>query len=159
MSNGKLLTLQRAFRKNRDGIAATEFALFAPLLLGSILVMADIGIAVTEQVKLQQVVRGGAEFVMNGVTTTEDLRELMEAAASGLDSQDRDDVNYSGLPLVDAVQSCRCSSGGSIVSCSSTCDANTRPAYIFYDLSAEKTYEALFLADMDLRAEIRVQTR
>lgn len=159
MINGTLLNLQRAFQKNRDGIAAMEFALFAPLLLGAVLVMADIGIAITEQVKLQQLVRGGAEFVMNGVTDTEDLRELMEAAATGLDSQDRDDVDLAGMPLVDAVQSCRCSSGGAEISCNSTCDANARPAYIFFDLSAEKTHDALFISDMDLRAEIRVQTR
>jgi Flp pilus assembly protein TadG len=155
----RLTSLARRFRKNRKGIAATEFALFTPMLMGAILLMADIGLAITEQIRLQQVVRAGAEFAMTGVTTTADLRDLMEAAATGLDSQDRDDVDMSGAPVVDAIQSCRCTSDGSEVSCTSTCDANSRPAYVFLDLSAEKTYDALFLEDMELRAEVRVQAR
>ncbi|MGE0408174.1 MAG: TadE/TadG family type IV pilus assembly protein [Amphiplicatus sp.] len=145
------------FLRDRRAIAATEFALFAPMVMGAILVMADLGLAIGEQIRLQQTVRTGAEFVMAGVSDTAELRDLMEAAASGVDSQDRDDVSLGGLPLVDAVRSCRCSSESAAVACTTVCAS--RPAYIFYDLSAEKTYGALFIPDIDLRAETRVQVR
>ncbi|MEE2690685.1 MAG: TadE/TadG family type IV pilus assembly protein [Pseudomonadota bacterium] len=156
--------MMRTFRRivrfgaDRNAIAATEFALFAPILTAALLLMSDIGLAITEQISLQQGVRAGAQFVMSGVTDTEDLKDLIRAATTGLSKSDQDDVNLGGAPLVDAVKSCRCASDGAEVACDSTC-ANDRPCYVFFDLSAEKTYEALFIPDIPLKAEIRVQTR
>ncbi|MEQ8179972.1 MAG: pilus assembly protein [Amphiplicatus sp.] len=152
------LKFPTALMRRKDGVAAIEFAIFAPILTAALLLMSDIGLAMTERISLQQGVRAGAQFVMSGVTDTEDLKDLIRAASTGLSKSDQDDVSLGGAPLVDAVKSCRCSSDGAIVACDSTC-ADDRPCYVFFDLSAEKTYEALFIPDIPLKAEIRVQTR
>lgn len=144
---------------DRRGASAIEFAICAPVLLGGLIVMTDIGLALNERMNLDQAVRAGAEFVMNDVTDESDLEELVGAAATGYSSDDPQNVNSSPRPTVDVVMSCSCPGVTTPPSCSEICTSNERPPNVYYDISATKTYEAIFLPDFALRTQIRVQVR
>lgn len=147
------------FRRNRAGAAAVEFAIGAPLLLGGLVVMADLGLAINAKMNLEQAVRAGAEFVMGGATDADQIEEMVASAATGYSSDDPNNVDNKALPTVTALKVCKCPGSDAPVSCSDLCAANQKPPYAYYDIDAQMTYDALFLPDMTLATTIEVQVR
>ncbi len=147
------------FLKTRRGAAAVEFAIGAPVLLGGLVIMVDLGLAMNARMNLDQAVRAGAEFVMGEVTDTDQLEEQVASAATGFSSDDPNNVDNRPRPTVSAVKVCKCPSSTAAVSCTALCAANQKPPYAYYDLDAEATYDAIFLPDFTLRTAIEVQVR
>src|SRR5712691_5743128 len=52
----------RALVRAERGNAAVEFALAAPILLGLLVPMADLGMAFSQQIKVQQAAAAGAQY-------------------------------------------------------------------------------------------------
>lgn len=152
--------LCRRFGVDRRGVAAIEFAIGAPVLLGGLVIMVDLGLAMNAQMNLDQAVRAGAEFVMGGdVTDTSQLEDLVASAATGYAADDPDNVNNVTRPTVSAVKVCKCPGSDAHVSCTDICLPAEVPPYAYYDLTAQTPYDAIFLPDFTLRTEIQIQVR
>jgi Flp pilus assembly protein TadG len=151
--------LLRRLGADRRGAAAVEFAIGAPVLLGGLVIMTDLGLAMNARMNLDQAVRAGAEFVMGDITDTDQLEELIASAATGYAGDDPNNVDNQARPAVTALKVCKCPNSSAFVSCADLCTANNTPPYVYYDLGAEAVYDAIFLPDFTLRTKIEVQVR
>jgi hypothetical protein len=143
----KLFERIKAFAANVAGTAGLEFAICAPILLGGLILMTDIGLAINVKMNLDQSVKSGAQFVMGDVTNEDDLGNLMMAAATGAAHDDVRNVNNEAAPEFTALRSCKCPGSNGTVSCDSLCTADQTPPRIFYDITGTQTYEAMALPD------------
>ena len=155
----KSSSLFRSFRKSRDGSSAVEFAIAAPMLIISLITVTDIGLAMQQRMNLDQSVRAGAEFAMNNVSDVETIKEMVKSAATGSHGQNRNDVS-SNAPTVTVPPSyCECPDArGTAVACDVLCTGDVPPS-IFYDISATRRYDAIFVPDFTLASQITVQVR
>lgn len=147
-------SLRRLFWSRR-ATAAVEFAIGAPVLLGGLVVMADLGLAMNAKMNLDQAVRAGAEFVMGDTTDTAQIEKLVASAATGYAA------GTPGVtaPTVTAAKVCKCPGSSAAVSCTNLCAANNAPPYAYYDIDAQSVYNAIFLPDITLKTAIEVQVR
>jgi pilus assembly protein CpaE len=147
------------FVKARDGSSAIEFAIAAPMLILSLITVTDIGLAMQQRMNLDQSVRAGAEFAMNNVSDVETIKEMVKSAATGSYGQQRNDVT-SNAPTVTVPPSyCECPDAkGTVVPCDQLCTGDVPPS-IFYDISATRLYDAIFIPDFTLASQITVQVR
>src|SRR5438094_644587 len=105
----RLASLMRAERGN----VAIEFALATPILLGLLVPVADVGIAFSQQLQVQQAAQAGAQYaVLHGFNSSAISNAV--TAATALPS-----VSASPAPT----QSCGCPTGTTIstAACSSAC--------------------------------------
>lgn len=151
--------LLRGFGGDRRGAAAVEFAIGAPVLLGGLVIMADLGLAMNAQMNLDQAIRAGAEFVMGDVTDTSQIEDLVASAATGYAAGDPNNVNNTPRPTVTAIKVCKCPGSDAAVSCTDICQPAEIPPYTYFDLTARSTYDALFLPDFTLQTTIEIQVR
>lgn len=158
MRHHALRDIARLFRCPK-GSSGVEFAISAPIMLGGLLVMTDIGLAFNAQMNLDQAVKAGAQFVMSDVTEESTLEDLMTSAATGYSSTDPQNVNNENAPTFDAPKVCKCPGSEAPVSCDNLCTAGSIPPFVYYTLAAQQTYDAIVLPDFDLQASIRVQVR
>lgn len=150
----------KTFVKNRRATAGVEFAIGAPMLLGGLVIMTDIGLAFNQQMNLDQAIRSGAEFVMAEETDDVDqIENLVAAAAVGDDPDNPTDVSPADFPTVEAVKSCKCPGSDVSASCTTLCAPTNVPPSIYYTLAATQNYDAIFLPDFVLNTQIRVQVR
>jgi Flp pilus assembly protein TadG len=113
------------------GTAAIEFALATPILIGLLVPVADLGMAFSQQIKVQQAAQAGAQYALlhgydgsrisNAVTAATTLASISAAPAP--------------------TTSCGCPTGTAIAPavCSSTCaDGEAAGSYVF--VSAQSAY-------------------
>ena len=143
----------------RKGSSGVEFAISAPIMLGGLLIMTDIGLAFNAQMNLDQAVKSGAQFVMSDVTDEATLEDMMTSAATGYSSSDPQNVNNENAPTFDAPKACKCPGSDASVSCDLLCTAGSIPPFVYYTLSGQQTYDAIVLPDFNLQSSIRVQVR
>jgi Flp pilus assembly protein TadG len=134
--------LRRLLRCNR-GAAAVEFGLSAPLLLGVLVPVADLGLAFSTQQQLQDAVQAGALYA----TTHPWNQNAASAIASAVTAA----TPLSGISTSPSpYQMCGCPSGTSVnggtsgsgittASCGSTC-SNGETAGYYVVISAQRTY-------------------
>ena len=78
---------QRNFIKNTDGVAATEFAFIAPLLIVMIIGIFDIGMYISQKNKLENLAKSSAIYVSLGglpANVETDLIDVVELSDSAL---------------------------------------------------------------------------
>lgn len=155
----KLKTQLSCLFARRDGTAGVEFAIMAPILLGFLVIMTDIGLAFTAQMNLDQAVKSGAEFVFGDVSNVDTLETLMTAAATGASASAPTNVNSSNRPTFEAGKFCRCPGSNAAVSCDQVCTSDNSPPRIFYNITGVQTFDAMALPDFSLQSTIRVQVR
>src|SRR5713226_6591707 len=112
-------TLRRAARRltllirSERGNAAIEFALATPILLGLLVPVADLGMAFSQQLQVQQAAQAGAQYaVLHGYNSS----AISNAVTAG--------TTLSGVTAYPApTQGCGCPSGSAITTatCASTC--------------------------------------
>src|SRR5712691_1012613 len=125
---GRLAFLARA----EHGNAAIEFALATPILLGLLVPVADLGIAFTQQIQVQQAAQAGAQYaLLHGASNLNNISSAVTAA-----------TNLPGVSAAPAPsQSCGCPTGTAIASaaCASTCtNGETAGTYVF--VNAQSAY-------------------
>jgi Flp pilus assembly protein TadG len=160
----RFLELLGKCRASEDGVSAVEFGLMAPFLLFfPLLSMVDVGMAISERMAVDSVLRAGAHEAMKD---------------SGKDKEDKEDkvlealyaISAKNFPLANGVAPdglnapkftvkylCDCPEQQN-VACSATCSGNVATS-IFYDLTGKKTFTGNFLPAIELAPEIRVQVR
>ncbi len=124
---GRLAFLARAERGN----AAIEFALASPILLGLLTPVADLGIAFTQQIQVQQAAQAGAQYALLHGFSSSAISNAVTAA-----------TNLPGVSAAPApTQSCGCPTGTTIAAatCASTCtNGETAGTYVF--VNAQSSY-------------------
>jgi pilus assembly protein CpaE len=155
----KKSSLLSTFKHDRDGSSAVEFAIAAPMLILSLITVTDIGLAMQQRMNLDQSVRAGAEFAMNNVSDVNTIKEMVKSAATGAYGQARNDVS-SNTPTVTVPPAyCECPDArGTAVACNVLCAGDIPPS-IFYDISATRRYDAIFIPDFTLASQMTVQVR
>jgi Flp pilus assembly protein TadG len=125
----RLVRLARAERGN----AAIEFALATPILLGLLVPVADLGIAFSQQIQVQQAAQAGAQYALLHGYNSSAISNAVTAATK--------------LPAVSVTsgypkQSCGCPTGTTIdltAACASTC-ANGETAGSYVIVNAQSAY-------------------
>lgn len=132
-----LKPLGMKFLSESKGVAATEFALVAPVLVILALGVIDVGNAVSENFDLKAAARVGAEFAVANSTDTAGI----EAAVRSANNNDSDALSVTTTVF------CECSFQSSITcgeSCPGTEDTTPRQ---FVTVSVTDSYNPLFLPD------------
>src|SRR4051812_2892660 len=112
------------------GTAALEFALSTPILVGLLVPVADLGIAFSQQIQVQQAAQAGAQYAANHPWYTNAATDIARAVTSA-----------TALPVAASPtprQMCGCASETTLteVTCGSTC-ANTETAGYYVVVNAQ----------------------
>lgn len=111
----------KSFRRDKSGVAAVEFALFAPFLMMAALFMFDFSTMALDKMKLTSGVRSASQYVLSGGDDDAVIRQLV--------------IDGSGLALsvddIDITPYCNCTGSDTTVSCFSSCgdDMDTPRTY------------------------------
>jgi Flp pilus assembly protein TadG len=132
-------------RDETAGIAATEFAFVAPLLLGGLLAMVDAGSATAIRMEMDRNVRAGAQAAMSLNNDADAIETIVLSSADNPEDMD-----------VDVQLVCACSDIAN--ACTAPCATGAAPD-VFFDITAERAYDGILLGDRLLRAHTRVQIR
>lgn len=151
----------RKFRILRDnaGTAAVEFALGAPVVIFSFVMMSDIGFAINQKMVLDQALRAGASYAMQGESDPAVLKKLVISSATGQYSATPTADALAARPNVDVTKKCECPDGSTPATCSTLCLPEELPPSIYFVFAASKTYNAMMLPDIPLNSTITVQVR
>jgi Flp pilus assembly protein TadG len=121
----------------RSGTSVVEFAVAAPVLLGLLVPVADLGVAFAQRVEVQQAVQAGAQYAAFHPWSTSAPSDISNAvlAASPLGS-----ISVTPAPY----QACGCPSGSTITAatCTSTC-ANGETAGYYVVITAQAPYSPM----------------
>lgn len=142
-----LLTKLRQFRKDKRGVAAVEFALFAPFLVASALMMAELGFVAFDKMKLTSGVRSASQYVLTGGKDETVIKTLIS--------------NGSGFAAGDLTISvtlyCSCAVDDAVAECFSNCSDDDTPRT--YRQIAAKTVSARLFKEWPLTSVAEVRTR
>lgn len=156
---GDAKALFRALLRDQRGVSAVEFALIASVLFGGLLSTVDIGLAVTERMNLDSVLRAGANAAMADPGETGVLKVLKATASENFTLSDETNATAQHPVTLSAVRFCACAEDTTApVDCSTTCSGLTQ-TFAYYRLTAAKTYNGLILPQIDFKAEMQVQVR
>ncbi len=154
-----MTSFAHAFARSDRGTSAIEFAICAPVLIIGLLIVTDVGLAVTDRMRLDQAVRSGAEFAMNSVDDANTIKDMVKASATGAYGTALNDVDSGDIPTVAADKFCECPDApGVAASCSALCTGDVVP-YAYWRIGATKQYSGIFIPSLPLSTEITVQTR
>lgn len=129
-----------------SGLAAVEFALLVPPFALGLLMMADIGLALFEKMRMTQALRTAAQLA---ITQAPDENQLTSAVRASLPS------GWSAV-TVSVSRACECAS--TPASCNALCPDN-RPPSIFTTVAASKGYAPILVPPFSIAAAIEVRTR
>jgi Flp pilus assembly protein TadG len=120
--------------RSTNGTSVVEFAVAAPVLLGLLVPVADLGMAFAQRQQVQQAVQAGAQYAASHPWHRDAPNDITNAvrAASPI----------SGLSVTPApYQACGCPSGSAVatVTCGATC-ANGQIAGYYVVISAQLPY-------------------
>jgi Flp pilus assembly protein TadG len=120
--------------RGSEGTAAVEFGLAAPLLLGLLVPIVDLGMACSQRIQVQQSAQAGAQYAAFHPWNTNSPSEIANAARSA--------STLSGITTTPSpFQVCGCPTGSTVSSanCGSTC-ANSETAGYYVVVTTELPY-------------------
>ena len=147
-----------AILRDATGVSAAEFAIAAPILLGLLVPVGDLGIAFSTQLQVEQAVQAGAQYAATHPWNNNSSNDIAAAvtSASGL-------AGLAASPMPQQV--CGCSTGTAIttVTCGGTCPDGD-PAGYYAVVSAQYRYTPVlpysFLGNsLTLTAQSMIRTR
>lgn len=150
-----LLARLREFLRDDAGVAVIEFALIGPTLLFMLLAAIDLGNVLSEREAMGHVLRSGAQMAMLDQGSPAVLTAMQGAASERF-------VLTAGSKTsiaLGASRFCACPTApATSTSCSTICTGNV-PTYIFYRMTATKTYNGILFPLFNLAPAIQVQVR
>ena len=148
----------RALARSAGGMAAVEFGLAAPVLAGLLVPVADLGIAYSRQIQVQQAAQAGAQYAAFHPWNSNSVNAISNAVTSA-----------STLPGISAspapAEFCGCPTGNSVssVTCNSTCpDGQTAGYYVVVNAKLSYTPQLPYSVlgnPVTLRAQATVRVR
>lgn len=126
--------LMRRGQSDRSGASAVELAIISPLLIGMMVVTADLGLAIYANMQVSNAVHAGAHYAI--------VRGFDESSISNVVAKASSYVTVEPAPA--PTQFCGCASNAGItsVSCNSTCSGGTTSGN-YARVSAQATYSPL----------------
>lgn len=143
----------------RRGVSAVEFALLAPVLGFSLIATVDLGFGLSERMAMDHALRSGAQRAMADPGASEALATMRATATMNFTLDDQ--LPAAGVePLsLSAIRYCACPENvGFAVTCSTIC-TGSKPTFIFYRMTAQKTYRPRLLPVMTFTRSAQVQIR
>lgn len=143
----------KRFWAETAGVAAIEFALLAPTLLVMLLASMDLSAVLSEREGLDHVLRSGAQLAMADAGSSAVLA-VMQGAAS-------EQFPQAAVPAVtlSASRFCACPNApATSVGCGTICTGN-QPTYIFYNMSATKSFSGILFPRFDFAPALQVEVR
>ena len=145
-------------RRAEDGTSAVEFALFAPVLVFSLLAAVDIGLAEYERMTIDHSLRAAAQSAMTDPGANAVLKVLETTASKNFTLSDGPTASPGALTVA-VNRFCACPNNPSVaVACSTTC-TESAPTFIYYRLLGTKIHNAMILPAMTLSPSLQVQVR
>ena len=141
LRSSRLLRLMRC----EAGVAASEFAIFAPMVIIGMLMMVDVGLAVGARMEMDRNVRAGAQAAMSLNNDLDSIRGIILASTEQPDNL-----------TVDVDMQCACSETSA--ACTAQCPSGEAPA-VFVEISATQPYGGIIMPDRTLASQTRVQIR
>ena len=135
----------RALVQNRSGVAAIEMGLVTPIILFGLILMVDVGIAVSERMELDRNVRAGAQAVMALTNEPKEVKDLIVASTEGANN-------------VSVTVNKTCTCGNAASACNTMCGVDEPPS-VFLNISAVKPYTGIMLPAFNLESQTHVQLR
>ena len=152
MRGRRVLRVARSFFSDTRGVAAVEFALFAPLLVFGLLAMTDVGMAVYQRMSVDHILRSGVHHAIEDPGAPA-VKSALNTIASADGMWGEDELDF----IVDRFCACA-ETPETKVDCATSCD-DSRPTSIYYSLSADLTVPGLILPSFNLQPAMRVQIR
>lgn len=149
----------KALATNEEGASAVEFALFAPVLAFALVAMADVGLALNERASMDHILRAGSQAAMADPGEVK-VREVIETTLAEAGAP-------TGLSVDLVKRYCACPEDADVAplsapDCSTLC-TDSAPPFVFYQMDASKTYDAMsvpdILPDFRLGSSAKVQVR
>ena len=135
------------FFRNKDGAAAVEFGLIAPVLVAVVVGVGTYGLEIIAYSKMREAVNTGAQYALTTSDTTSDISTIVDAAW--------DDKPSSGA-TVSVTQRCVCA--GVTNDCSTACANGDYPQKMT-TITATRSYAELGGQTKTLSASQQVRTR
>lgn len=148
-----------SWERCEGGVAVVEFALIAPILAFTLLASIDLGLAVSQRMAIEDVLRAGAQSAMAdpGETTVLDVMRATAqpnfTLAGATASTAQSDLTLS----VSRFAACP-EDPGFAVAASKIC-AGSKPTFIYYRMSASKTYTGWIAPAIQFDRAVQVQIR
>ena len=136
------------FLRNKDGAAAVEFGLIAPVLVAVLVGVGTYGLEIIAYSKMREAVTTGAQYALTTSENTSDITTIVNAAW--------DDKPSSGA-TVSVTQRCVCA--GVTNDCSTTCAATGDYPQKMTTITATRGYTELGGQTKTLTASQQVRTR
>ena len=156
---GMLRAWMVAARRAESGVAALEFALFAPVLFFGLVATADVGLALYERMTLDHALRAGAQSAMGDPGKDAVLGVLSATAAKNFPPASPDAAALPSQLVLSVDRYCTCSGDtATAVACSTTCPG-TASTYIYYRLAAAITRDSMILPDISFSPSLQVQVQ
>jgi Flp pilus assembly protein TadG len=128
-----ILNILNKFRQSTSGVAATEFALVAPVLLILVLGLIDVSTAVTGSLDLKTSARAGAEYALANSDDAIGIRAAVIGATG----------NTSATLTVTTTVFCECARVA--LTCGQTCPLDSSVPDQFVKVAVSDAYSPLFL--------------
>ena len=143
----------------RHGVSAVEFALVAPVLGFSLIATIDLGRGLTERMAIDHALRAGAQSAFNDPGAPTVLEVVRSAAAMNFTLDNGMPVAGTDPLSVATIRFCACPENvGFAVACSTVCNG-AKPTFIYYRMSAQKTYRGRLIPTMTFNRSAQVQIR
>lgn len=147
-------------KKSEAGVSAVEFALIAPVLALSLVAMADVGLAITERMTIDHVLRAGAQAAMADPGPIQVDKVLQSTLAQS--------ARPANVTLAPVKRYCACPENADVTpaaapECGKTPCASSAPQLVYYRLEAAKSYQPMSLPEalppFQLSSSMQVQVR
>lgn len=143
----------------KSGVSAVEFALLAPVLGFSLIAAVDLGFGLTERMAIEHVLRAGAQSAMGDPGATTVLGVMDSAAKMNFTLADEAVVGGPEPLSLSAIRFCACPESVTFaVTCSTIC-SGSKPTFIYYRMSAVKTYRGWLIPPFSFARAAQVQIR
>src|SRR4051794_5990604 len=133
--------------RDRRGVSAVEFGLAAPVFLAALSPVIDLGLAFSQQIKLNQAVEAGAQYASinpyNGSTWSTNVQSAMTNATAltvsptvGAETCGCPNSTSTAIVSHDTLSTCGTANGGT------ACSDGSQPGY-YVTISAQSTYASV----------------
>ena len=162
---GRICARIGALARDRRGMSAVEFGLAAPVFLAMLTPVIDLGLAFSQQIRINQAVEAGAQYASSnpyaGTSWTSAISSAITNATT-LSVSPSVGSETCGCPNAASTQIVT-GSYGSPPTCTGSCPDNSKPGY-YVTLSASLTYNSVMPYSilgsstvLSSRADVRVQ--
>ena len=133
--------------RDRKGMSAVEFGLAAPIFLGALSPLIDIGLAFSQQIRLNQAVEAGAQYASTNAYNPDNWSSNVQSAMTnattlsispnvGAETCGCPNATSTAISSHDTVSTCGTQNGGT------ACTDGSQPGY-YVTISATSTYTSV----------------